>query len=314
MKSAETNIPVVTQEQLAQLIALLQPQRPSSNITISAFVKKYLNFVQGEFSKKTFEIYSGVMDRFEKFVGSECMVDQLTALNLEDYKKYRAGSEGVCQTSVNIDVRTIKAAFNKMVDWELLLKNPFSKVKQYRINNLKIRSFTREQVAKLLNAIEEPWFKHLIMFAVYTGLRRGELVNMHWEQYNRERSELTIQSTSEYRVKGGKMRIISLHPEAVKILESLPVVNSYVFTREMGLKISDDLATKKLKKYIRRLQLPDDLHFHSLRHTFGTLAGESGVPIHVIKNAMGHSSVTTTEGYLSSNIPVMREQLKKIQL
>jgi site-specific recombinase XerD len=73
-------------------------------------------------------------------------------------------------------------------------------------------------------------------------------------------------------------------------------------------------VSKKLKRYIRSAGLPENLHFHSLRHTFGTWGANAGIPSNVLKEMMGHSSIKTTEVYMGVDSKAMGDQVGKITL
>jgi len=65
-------------------------------------------------------------------------------------------------------------------------------------------------------------------------------------------------------------------------------------------------------KFRRKAGLPEHINLHSTRHTFGTWLAERGTPVTVIQTLMGHSSVTTTERYMSTRADIAESWVKKV--
>ena len=154
----------------------------------------------------------------------------------------------------------------------------------------------------------------IVKFGVLTGARLGEIMNLKWSNYDAQKKEVTIVSSEHYRVKGGKMRILPLSPDAAFILDKKTRNSEWVFVNERGEKYTSDYVSKLFKAYVRKAGLSEDFHFHSTRHTFCTWAGEANMPSHVLKAYAGHSSIRTTEGYLGTNREVLRAEVAKVKL
>lgn len=71
-----------------------------------------------------------------------------------------------------------------------------------------------------------------------------------------------------------------------------------------GQKLAPGTLSKMFLKFRRMAGLPEHINLHSTRHTFGTWLAERGTPVTVIQTLMGHSSVTTTERYMSTRADV----------
>ena len=115
-------------------------------------------------------------------------------------------------------------------------------------------------------------------------------------------------------MKGGKTRQIPLQKEAIDIISTVPGTSGWIFTDGNGNQIAEDLATKKFKKYAKDAGLSEDVHFHSMRHTFATLASNKGVTRNIIKAVLGHLSSKTTDGNIGADADTMREQMKKVTI
>ena len=77
--------------------------------------------------------------------------------------------------------------------------------------------------------------------------------------------------------------------------------NPYVFYRVKGTKINEDFVSKYFKKVVRRVGLRDDIHFHTLRHSFASNLVQKGVTIYAVKELLGHKSIVTTMIYSHLN-------------
>ena len=70
-----------------------------------------------------------------------------------------------------------------------------------------------------------------------------------------------------------------------------------VFSKSGGIKFNNDYVTKNFKKAVRKAELNDKVHFHTLRHSFASRLVQRGASIYVVKELLGHTDVTTTQIY-----------------
>jgi integrase len=282
-----------------------------STYDLEQFEKDYLKYVGTTYAPGTKDNAERVFKALKGFLGNKNLCD-FTALDIENFKAKR--SETVAKATVNIDVRTLITAFNRAVDWGKISKNPFSKVKQIKIADQKKRHITDDEFIKIFDAVEDAWMKDVAGFAYLTGLRLGEVMNLRWVDYDETNKRITVHSTVQNRVKGGKMRVVSLPDDAVTILAKRSKGSDWVFTNEKGRHLTNDYGSRLFKNAVRTAGLSEDIHFHSLRHSFGTKAAEARIPIHVIQKIMGHSSSKTTEGYIGDNQEFTAAEMQKITI
>ncbi len=131
---------------------------------------------------------------------------------------------------------------------------------------------TKQDFERLLAVIKENWLKEIIVFAVSTGLRRGELLNLKWSNVDMQRKLLYIESSPTFRTKAGKRRTIPLSDTALLILQARQRkgLSGCVFTWD-GKIISGCFLSHLFKRYVRQVKLSNqDIHFHSLRHSFAS--------------------------------------------
>ncbi len=138
------------------------------------------------------------------------------------------------------------------------------------------------------------------------GLRVGELVALKWEDCKEQshihivRDEIRNQETNRYDVvehtKTNRDRYVILVPKAISILEKIPKQGSYIFMRD-GERITARQIAYVLEKYAERQGVATK-STHKMRKTYASNLNANGVPLDCIREMLGHSSLTTTLGYV----------------
>ncbi len=285
---------------------------PTTGTTFKSFSEDYLKYVKNNFAAGTLANAERVMKFFVEMFG-DLDLGSFTLEHLEQFKAKRTEA-GVSRTTINIDIRTIKAAFAVALDWERLTRNPFVKAKQLKVDEKAMRVLSQEEFERLLDAIEETWLHDIIAFNVLTGLRLGEIMNLKWPDFDPVKQTITVQSSEGYRVKGGKMRVVPIGQDGLDLLNSIPRKGEWIFVGDKGKHYTDDYVSRKFKEYVRKLGLPEEIHYHSLRATYCTWMGEKNVPQHIIQALAGHSSARVTQRYITANEGAKKEAAGKIGL
>jgi integrase len=148
----------------------------------------------------------------------------------------------------------------------------------------------------------------LVRVAAYAGLRRGELVALHWRDVDFAGHKLVIRrslsgDTEVKSTKSRRVREVPLPDQAAVALERLSRrdeftgPDDYVFCSRLGRRL-DPSALRRRYERARDAAGLEPLRFHDLRHTYGSLLVAGGIDLVSVKAAMGHSRITTTERYL----------------
>ena len=253
---------------------------------------------------------------FEAFLAI-CGNKSLAAYSLKDVEAFkRELLQRASATYVNILFRSLRAAFNTARSWQLLNENPFSKCSSVKVPEKAPSHFSQEQFRAFLAAVREPILKDIFAFAALTGLRQGEILNLRWSNIDLERRTLTVESSGRFLTKTGKCRTIAFSEAALRLFEKrilTRTASEYVFHRK-GFPLAQSYVQHKFKKYVRLLNLDENLHFHSLRHTFATWLTQSGVSIYEVQKLLGHSSVRMTEVYSHLAAAELHSAVNKIEL
>ena len=262
---------------------------------LSKLVEQFLEYAGSNYPLRTFEIYKRTLTQFLAICGDAALA-KVTARYWDIYKVERL--KKVSPVSVNKELRTLKAFLGTVVRWGHIEHNPFSKQPFATVSEQAPVFFTKEDFQKLLNVIKYSWLKEVVVFSVLTGLRRGELVNLRWQDVDLQRRVITIQSSPTYRTKQGKKRVLPLNEMAFHLLSAKhsQELGEYVFMHR-GKQIAENWLSQIFKRAVKDKEagLNDKLHWHSLRSSFASWLVIDGVSIYAVSKLLGHSSVTITQ-------------------
>jgi integrase len=210
------------------------------------------------------------------------------------------------ETTLNRDVEVLRHLLYWAVDEGFLTTNPLARIHlpKQRRKPRPIMSLAEE--AKAL-ASASPHLRQIIVAALDTGMRRGELLTQRWEHidFNRRVLEVTHSKTP-----GGEARAIPLTARLTGLLSSLQKPEGLIFTFK-GRPIQR--IKTAWKATLRRAGIRSS-RFQDLRHTFNTRLMEAGVLQDVRKAIMGHSSGEEVNSlYTHVELPVKREAIRKLE-
>lgn len=197
--------------------------------------------------------------------------------------------------------RACNFGFNKMLCPAL----PF-RIEMPDVDNKKTEDLSKEELLQLLAAIAEDENKqvgNMMLMALFTGMRRGELFKLLWSDVDFERGFILIRDP-----KGGKSQSIPLNDAARRLLESHSRTDSkYVFPGEGGeQRVSVQKASRRIRE---RAGLPKDFRpLHGLRHTYASMLASSGkVDIYTLQKLMTHKTPVMTQRYAHLRDGAMRQ-------
>ncbi|MEM6785252.1 MAG: site-specific integrase [Bacteroidota bacterium] len=159
---------------------------------------------------------------------------------------------------------------------------------------------TLRQASSNAHEQEVGWLIPLVTVAVYTGLRLGELVALRWRDVDLHARTLVVRHTATSRTKSRRDRAVPLAQQAVDVLVGIrphDQLDGLVFTGATGRAVNKEYASKRFLRYRRQAGLPDEIHFHCLRHTTASWLVQGGVSIVRVKEILGHASIQTTMRY-----------------
>ncbi|HEX5750004.1 MAG TPA: site-specific integrase [Archangium sp.] len=243
-------------------------------------------------------------------------------------KSRDAGQEPATVRQLHIRARLV---FKYAVQLGAIRENPWDRVPRPKVSVKTPRFLSREQVAALLQAAGQ--YRLLLLTAVLTGMRRGELAALAWGDIHWDEGPLGLihvrRSWKRDTTKGGKERIIPLHPALRAELEAafraLPrdgqgaLVEPLVFASPEGGLRNEGWHTAKLVRRIAAragVELPRGFTFHDLRKTFLThLLADTLGNLGAGQQLAGHSTpAVTSTYYLGRNIDFLSQAVESLRL
>ncbi len=276
------------------------------------------------------QTYKGYIENHIKPNIGDIPIEKLTSLRLQKfYRKLltegrvpRIESEnqpkGLSAKTVRNIHQVISSAMSMAVKHKLILSNPAEGCELPKVEHREMRTIPAEQLGAFLREAKESGVYELYYLDLATGLRRGELLGLKWEDVDLAHGVIYVRR-QVYRIDGevkevplktkNAYRNISISKDAVKMLQEMEKhrISEYVFPSPSGGPISPDSVLNMLHRVLKRAGLPS-MRFHDLRHSFATLALQNGVDIKTVSGMLGHFSAGfTLDTYAHVTTAVQKE-------
>jgi integrase len=233
-------------------------------------------------------------------------IGRITKGLVRSYRTRRHSEKQLSETTLNRDIEVLRHLLYWAVDEGLLTTNPIARVPMVRERRKPRPIMNLAEEDKLLLAAA-PHLQPIIVIALDTGMRRGELLTQRFEHIdlNRQVLSVTHSKTAE-----GEAREIPLTARLVALLSARAKCDGLVLTFKARPLTRIKTAWKTA---IRRAGIRT-FRFHDLRHTFNTRLMEAGVMPDVRKALMGHSSGEDVHAiYTHVELPMKREAIRKLE-
>lgn len=289
-------IAVLTYRQAVRQAVDGTPAERISGYTVADALDDYL----GEFEHRA-RSYPETKARADKHIRPDLgpiAVESLTTKRLRNWMQSMVGNvEGEDQrrrrATANRVLTVLKAALNQAYrDGRVRSDNAWRRVQPYRnADQPRIRHLTYKQSVKLVNACE-PDFRALVRGALLTGCRYGELIEARVGDYDAASATLHVA-----RSKSGGARRIPLTAEGSRLLDEITEGrgrSERLFLRADGEPWGKSHQHARMRAACQSAEIDPPVGFHILRHTFGSLLAQKGVPLQVIATALGHADTRMT--------------------
>jgi integrase len=256
-------------------------------------------------------------------------VDRIKAVHLEALAK-ELGDDGVGSWALRAALDVLDSALAFAARRDLIPSNPFAKVDKPRRKAREPFFLTASQAVAVRTTSARPTMHALVVTALGTGLRSGELLGLEWPDIDLDGATLTVRRTVS-RVKGHRDRVkppktkasrrtIGLPPFVVTALRSLQVHQArnsldcaIVFRTSKGKRINAGASLRSFRRIVRRANLalgkkrepliPAKVRLHDLRHTHASLLLSDGHSLKAVSVRLGHANATITLAVYAHCLP-----------
>jgi integrase len=266
-------------------------------------------------------------------------VQKLTAQQIEAFyaKKIREGYKPVTVASFHV---VLHKAFATAVRWNLVARNVCDLVTPPRGEAVEVQPLSLEQIRKLLAVAVTRGYpmEGLLTLALATGMRRGELLGLKWQDIDFATSTLhvrrimtrvpsklkteenkgyveanpkTKKSRRSIRIAPFALTALQRHREAQEEVKKkagrLWQDHDLVFCTSIGTPLNPERVREPFKALLKEAGLPD-IRFHDLRHSAATLLLAMGIHPKIVQEMLGHSNIAMTMDVYSHVLPVMQQE------
>lgn len=272
----------------------------TSNETILKIYASSL-LIEGK-SKSTIKAYVSELRRYGDFIGKD--YTESKSIDLRRYIAFKMGnqvSESACET-----IRSYICSFYAWLSSEEYIENNVMiKVKPIKFNTIKEDPFSSTEISRMRDSINDIRLRAMFEFLLATGLRANELCNTKIDDVNMQ--TMTVHVVCG---KGNKERITFLDPTAKMYLEKYLSTrkhkSDYLFCNDRG---GSQMTTNNVGKQLKKISKDsgvENVHPHRFRHTFASRLANAGMPPQEIQILLGHSSLTTTMIYVTTEEDMIR--------
>ncbi|QSV13787.1 site-specific integrase [Photobacterium ganghwense] len=295
------------------------------HLKLSIFLEeRYLPFLNTRNPKTASRTVNHLRSRFDFLLDKD--LDQITAWEIEKWRSEQR-KLGKAPATINYTVNTLKGALSRAVEWGLIERHDLTKVKAIKSDNTRVRYLTEMEEKRLRHALKErdrkirlarqsanehrlkrnqelypsldevafvDYLEPLVLVAMNTGLRRGELLNLAWADISLTGKYLTVRASN---AKSKEGRTVPLNKEAFSALSSWRQQNPdslYIYEGKSGQPLTD---VKKPWALVLDDAFISDFKFHDLRHHFASKLVMAGVDLNTVRELLGHADLNMTLRY-----------------
>ena len=294
------------------------------------YAKPHLRFSTAEYYRHGIELH--ITPRIgdiplKKLTGRDL---QWLYKDLQEHGRLREAQKGKQPGLSDSTIRGIhtmlRNALDRAVKERLIVRNPADDCIPPKIPKHEMKILPPEQIKSYLTAAEQRSVLPMFYLELSTGLRRGELVALLWSDLNLQTKTLIV-SKSVSRGKGelvvtepkteNSVREIYLSDEAIRLLvedrKNHPF-SPYMFpSPKTGGMYGPDCVGRIHKKLLEKAGIEEHVRFHDLRHTFSTLAIQSGIDPKTVAEILGHASAEfSLDVYTHVTAGMKKEAAQKI--
>lgn len=330
-----------TSEKLNRAIEELRDNRfinKSDNPTVEQWCHEWLwSYKRNSVKQKTFDQYETILRTH--------IIPDIGDIRLADLKTMhiqriinKMYDSGLSHRTIEVMKIVMHAALKQAQRNKLVGENVCENVVLPRKQPKRIRVLNEDEQTKLIAALKDNYIGRGLLFALYTGMRRGEVLALKWSDYDKNEKTISITKALSrvrtYNKNGNKTMLTVTTPKTDTSIRTVPLIdkavellaehkrkqerymelvgdyytdNDLIFSSSRGDYLDPGNFNRKLNKTVKKIGIAQ-ISPHALRHSFATRGLEAEVSLKAMQELLGHSSITVT-GDIYTHI--LKEQKRK---
>ena len=273
---------------------------PPGKETVAELAARYLPYQRARLTPAAFVRVEGQLRLHILPVFGSRPLTAVRKADVEGYITRRSAQAGAA--TVLKETVTIKHMLKLAVEWELLPVNPAQGVRGPKPPAGRLRYLQPTELQRLIDCCP-PWLKPIVTFAVCTGMRRGEILDLRWLDVDFAHHRALLPQT-----KNGDGRIVYLNRIAAGVLDSLPqgqpMNRVFPVSNEQYVRVAFERARKRAGI--------EDFRFHDLRHTAASWMRMRGADTDTVAQLLGHRDLRMARRYQHLSPGFLAEAVGKL--
>lgn len=330
-----------TSEKLNRAIEELRDNRfinKSDNPTVEQWCHEWLwSYKRNSVKQKTFDQYETILRTHIIPDIGDIRLDDLKTMHIQRIIN-KMHDSGLSHRTIEVMKIVMHAALKQAQRNKLVGENVCENVVLPRKQPKRIRVLNEDEQTKLIAALKDNYIGRGLLFALYTGMRRGEVLALKWSDYDKNEKTISITKALSrvrtYNKDGNKTMLTVTTPKTDTSIRTVPLIdkavellaehkrrqerymelvgdyytdNDLIFSSSRGDYLDPGNFNRKLNKTVKKIGIPR-ISPHVLRHSFATRGLEAEVSLKAMQELLGHSSITVT-GDIYTHI--LKEQKRK---
>jgi integrase len=303
-----------------------------SKITVAEWIETWLNtYKKMDLRQNTWEIYKINFETHIKPAFGAMYLQQLRPEHIQEFYQEKL-EEGKSPATIHKLHDIIRGSLKQAVKNKVIIYNPAEVVILPKRNKKEISILEKEQRDKFIKILEEDRLGVAFLTLLMTGIRRGELLALTWEDIDFQKKTISITKGLVYSTEKG---LIIRSPKTEKSKRTIPISdtllqylrrhqtrmleegnyskNKPIFCTSNGTYIHPRNLNRKYYELRKKAGI-EKVNLHALRHTFATMLLEAGVNLKVVQELLGHTRISTTADIYSHVAPeIKREAVEKLE-
>lgn len=234
-------------------------------------------------------------------------LDRVDAQAIERFKA-ESLAKGCSPQTVNGALTTLSSCLRRAVEWGLLGAAP--RVRWLRAPRMPVPFLSLDESRRLVETAEPGRWRDMVLTALHTGIRFGELAALHWGDVDLTARRLTVRRNLSLGTftspKNYRARHLPLTETLCEALARRSTKSGLLFPSQAGRPVLNSTASDALHRIARRAGLPR-IGWHTLRHTFASHLVAAGVPLPAVQQLLGHATIAMTMRYAHLAPSTLRE-------